>query len=209
MIPMNVMTTKKLNLPYLVSGGVNKRTITLPAARCIQMKANNEIPIKRTILNLITTPHLRSLQVFHFRETETSWTIYDPENHPLNHNEVKGAMVLAIQGVKSDTVNTLKNIDVPSNGYVQSTKTIIRHLESFSRDDKIFIVALFKQHFFSIGNYYDESTLCRALLNFRPRKVESVISNSREDVVNQRLFLLEKEELLQPKKMHFSFSSVS
>lgn len=187
MIPLNAMATDKLDIPYL-HHDVFTTTQFLPAANCVQLKADNIISINRSILNILTIPDLRAVHIFQFHEGKTDWTIYDNRHSPLTINEVKGTMVFAIQQVKYGLSATVEPVKIKSQSFIRSTKTIIKHLEQFQPEDKILIVSVFKTHALTAGNYFDETTLCRALLNYEPRKSDRVIRKVSRSVVNRHSF---------------------
>jgi hypothetical protein len=173
LIPVKVCSTSHLELPYLNSIHVAKHT--LPAVKPVQMKATNEIVINRCILTLITTPNLRAVHLFHFKKEETDWFIFDPEEDPLKPYEVKGAMMYGMQEVKNGLTSEMQQTKISSTSFIHSTTSIVRRLEKLDKTDKIFVVMVFKDCAFSTGSYYDEHLLCRALLDYRPRRQDKVI----------------------------------
>jgi hypothetical protein len=185
LIPFNVMATDKLNLPYLNHNDVCCTSYTFPAySPSVQLKAANRISINRAILNLITVRHLRAAHIFQFKDGSTEWTVYDSKENPLEQHEVRGSVVWAIQQVKSHSASALSPVSIDSQSFVHSTKPIIRKLESFSPDDKVFIILVFKDCAIATGNYFDETALCRALLNFSPRMTDKVIRQVKSDILN-------------------------
>lgn len=173
LIPIRVCSTSHLELPYLNT--IHEARYTLPAANPVQMKATNEIVVNRCILTLITTPSLRAVHLFHFKKEETDLLIFEPEEDPLKPYEVKGAMMYGMQEVKNGLTSEMKRTKISSTSFIHSTRSIVRRFENLDKTDKIFVVMIFKDFAFSTGSYYDEHLLCRALLDYRPRKQDKVI----------------------------------
>jgi hypothetical protein len=160
------------NLPVFKSFACNH--YKLPPMNSVQLKADNELSIKRSILHLVTIPKLRSAHIFHFKENETEWRVYEPHRAPLAHHEVRGTMVYAIKQFRNPEF-LLTNTKIRSNSFIQSVKPIIEYLESLDHQDKIYIILVFKNFSYAIGNYFDETAACQAILDYRPRKIERVI----------------------------------
>lgn len=171
----------------------------LPAANSIQLKANNEVSIQRSILHLITTPELRAAHVFHFKDGCTDWRVFEPYQSPLTSYEVRGAMVYAIKQFREPTF-LLSKTKIRATSFIRSVNRIVQYLESFKQKDKIYIILIFKHWSYAIGNYFDETSICQALLEYRPRKPESVIRNTEKDKL---IFIQKAEDLTIPKVVRF------
>lgn len=166
MIPFNVLNSDKLDFPYLNKTLRHHRT--LPKAHCIQMKADNELSIKRSILHLVTLPHLRAVHVFRFEAEHTDYFLFEPNGSSVTKEEAKGTLALAIQHVQQGTSSKMTQIQAYAYRFIHNRKAIIAFLESFAKEERLFIVLCFKEHLFSSGNYYDETSLCRAMLAYQP-----------------------------------------
>lgn len=187
MIPFNVIATENLDIPFLPKKALVTHYI-LPVANCVQLKATNEVSVNRAILHLITVPCLRAAHIFHFKKNITKWTIHESKENPLTQNELRGTMVTAIQQVKHNSASKLHPVKIKSNAFITATKPIIRQLETFAPDDKVLVVLVFKDFIIVTGSHYDESTICRAVLDFCPRKSKRVIRNVKKDVHTERSF---------------------
>lgn len=196
---INVLATDKLTIPFVMPLIVKCNTYELPAAKCIQLKADSELSIHRSIIHLITTPELRAAYIFHFKEDKTEWKVFEPAHAPLSINEVRGAMVYGIKQFRKPKF-TLTLSKIRSNSFVHSTTSIVEYLESLKHDDKIYIILVFKNWSYAIGSYFDETSICRALLEYRPRKGYSVIRNMEKD---KRYFIPKSGDLNQPKEVRF------
>lgn len=124
--------------------------------------------------------------------------MYEPYHSPLTVHEVRGMMVYAIKQFRNPTF-LLSPTNIRSNSFIWSTKPIREYLDSLQQEDKIFIVLTFKDWSYAVGNYYDETTLCRALLEYQPRKAESVMRNVDK---NKRVLIPKTGSMNQPKSVH-------
>lgn len=197
---IHAIASEKLTIPYVIPVNIKCNRYELPSANCIQLKVDNEVVIQRSILHLVTTPELRAVHTFHFKEDHTEWNVFEPYQSPLSIQEVRGMMVYAIRQFRDPTF-LLTQTKIKSNSFIRSAKPIIHYLESLHPEDKIYIILIFKYWSYAIGNYFDETSICRALLEYRPRKAESVIRNMGKD---NHLFIPKTEDRNQPKSVRFS-----
>lgn len=174
------MATDKLNIPVVIPQDSKCNQYDLPATNCVQLKADNRISIQRSIIHLITIPKLRAAHVFRFKEDRTEWKFYEPYHAPLSVSEVRGTMVYAIKQFREPEF-LLTKTKIKSHSFIRSNVPIIKYLESLSKEDKVYIILVFENWSYAIGNYFDETSICRALLQYRPRKVGSVIRNMDKD----------------------------
>lgn len=197
MIPFNVMSTDRLNLPHLNRKDYQVSSYVFPAARYAQLKVTSEVSVNRAILNLITVPDLRAAYLFEFKEEQTDWSVYQSNRSPLTEHEVRGAMILAMKQIKQDSYAKLTPTKIRSHSFIHFTKPIIKHLERFVPEDKVLIILIFKDYTMVTGNVYDETTLCRALLKFCPQKADRVISKGRSDIHNEYPFSFVQKRFLE------------
>lgn len=174
------MATDKMTIPFVMPVTVKCNIYELPAANCIQLKANSEISIHRSILHLITTPQLRAAHIFHFKNNHTEWRFFEPDHAPLTTSEVRGTMVYGIKQFRKPKFE-LTRTKIRSHSFIHSVNPIVEYLESLHHQDKVYIILVFKDWSYAIGSYYDETSICRALLAYRPRKSRSVIRNMDKD----------------------------
>jgi hypothetical protein len=195
LIPFNVIATDNLDIPFLPKPTLATDYI-LPVAHCVQLKASNEVSVNRAILNLITVPYLRTAHVFQFEKNRTKWTVYESKEKPLAQNELRGVLVAAIQQIKHNSASKLHPVKLKSNAFITATKPIIKQLESFAPDDKVLVVLVFKEYMIVTGSHYDESTICRAVLNFSPRETKRVIRSVEKNVHSERSFSFSQSRFL-------------
>lgn len=190
------MASDKIDIPYVVPFQIKQNKYELPAAHCVQTKADNGIDIRRSILHVITTPKLRAIHIFCFKEDKTEWTFFEPYTAPLSTAEVRGMMVYGIKQFREPSF-LLSETRIKSDSFIEKIGGIADYLDSFKPDDKIYIIMTFKNWSYATGNYFDETSLCRAILQYQPRKVSGVIRN-----VDKRVpILVPKEDLNQPKSV--------
>lgn len=177
---INAMATDKLTIPYVMPLTVKCNQYKLPIANCIQLKADNEIAIQRSIIQLVTTPELRAVHIFHFKEEHTDWRFFEPYHAPLSKNELRGMMIYGIKQFREQKFSYAMT-KIRSHSFIHSVEPINEYLRSFEKEDKIYIIMTFKDWSYAIGNYFDETTICRSILQYQPRKIESVIRNIDKD----------------------------
>lgn len=162
--------------PFINKEPYIKQDYELPIAKCVDTSIPIEICLKRCILNLVTIPNLRAAYIFRFNKHHTHWTVYEPPNAPLAQKEVRGALFFTMNEMKQmkrSQESMFRNIKEKSKLYIRNTKPIVKEIENISKFQKVFIILVFKNILFMTGNYYDESSLCHALVNFVPRKIKT------------------------------------
>lgn len=187
----------ELNLPKIKNDPYAKQIYKLPKANPVVAGISIEVCLKRCILNLVTIPNLRAAYVFRFNKEETHWTVYEPTNAPLTQNEVRGALFFTMSQMKKDRNAMFRNIKEKTKAYIRNTKPIIKEIENIGKFQKVFIIFVFKNLLFMTGNFYDESSLCHALVNFSPREVQNHFETKESNLLEARK--VSSVNLLQPK----------
>lgn len=190
---INVMATDKLEFPYIPIKNHRHSQYQLSSMRNVRLKVDSKTSIQGSILHLITIPDLRAALIFHFQDTGTIWNVFEPYRAPLTKDEVRGALVLAIQQFR-EPAHSFVQTRMKSSSFVHSTKPIIQYLESLQLRDKVYIILVFKEVSFFIGNYFDETAACQAMVEYCPQKVETVIRTMEDNYLNRQhhLQILEK-----------------
>jgi hypothetical protein len=186
-----------LNLPKFKNESYAKQIYKLPKTKPVSTSTSMEICLKRCILNLVTIPNLRAAYVFQFNKNETHWTVYEPTNAPLTQNEVRGVLFFTMSQMKKDRNVMFRHIKEKSKVYIQNTKPIIKEIENIGKSQKVFMIFVFRNLVFMTGNFYDESLLCHALVNFTPRKVQIAFEQKDRNLLETRK--VSKANLLEPK----------
>jgi hypothetical protein len=186
-----------LKLPKLTSAPYVKQCYRLPQSNCTLTRTPMEVCMKRCILNLVTIPNLRAAYVFRFNKTHTHWTVFEPPNAPLTQKEVRGALFFTTNEMKRDRGAVFRKIKEKPKVYIRNTKPIIKEIENLSKLQKVFIILVFKNLLFMTGNFYDESAICHALINFTPRKNQMNPELLKPDLLESRKVSV--SNLLQPR----------
>lgn len=195
MIPVNVLNGDKLGW----SRKTCEENITLlPAAKPWIIKGSNSISVKQSMLHLLTIRNLRSAHIFKFRENETEWKSYHPEQDSLPENELRGLIAFSIRQVQTEKTSLVAQTSVNADRFIIDTKKPMRALEEIEEGEKVFIVLSFKNCTFVTGNYYEEDILCQALLNYQPSPSHNVISKLEGETSHVFPSFLSEEDLSKP-----------
>lgn len=151
-----------------------KQVYGLPVADCTATEIQIDVCLKRCILNLVTIPNLRAAYIFRFNKQHTHWSVYEPTHAPLTQKEVRGALFFTMNEMKRNQESMFRNIKEKPKACIKNTRPIIKEIETIGKFQKVFIILVFKNILFMTGNYYDESSLCHALANFVPRKIQTL-----------------------------------
>ncbi|PGQ88212.1 hypothetical protein [Priestia megaterium] len=171
MIPFGVMDSKKLGLPIIPVEDTKFKKVSFRLSGGLEMVDNNEICIKRAVVQLMTVQGLRAAHIFHYKSGEVDWYRFEPSLCSLNQAEINGHMIFAIQAMKAGEMTPCFQIESIKKPLVKQTSQIIKFLNGFQVTDRIFVVLVFKDRIFATGNYFDESTLCKAIVDFEPLPV--------------------------------------
>lgn len=169
MIPYNVVST----FPYhwRQKGKVVKTRYILPVSQ-----TGSETPIgfqtalKRSLLNVITTPQLRAAFLFLYENDQTQMISYESDQSPINQKEARGVFALAMRNFQKQPNPILMKVKPRAKGVLPSYKPIVQKLEQMHDGQKFFLILLYKSFLFMTGSYYDESSICHALIQFQETK---------------------------------------
>lgn len=175
MMPFNVLNGDKFYFPIKHSD-LNIVKYEVNSFEKIQLKVNSETVVKRAILNIVTVKNLRAAYIFRFQKGKMDWNLYEPKSGPISEKEHRGAIISAIKQMRTGPSPTLKRILTEKHSYIDNTKSIISALEQLQENSEVFVILIFKNVIFICGNYYDETAMIQAMLNFVPNK-KSVTRN--------------------------------
>lgn len=175
MIPYAVVDTKQLEVPVARKNKsvYQKKSFSLSSG--LEMFDSNEICIRRAMVDLITVRGLRAAHVFHYKSGSVDWHMFQPSSSPVNQAEVNGHMIFAIQAMKAGEMAPCLQIDSTKKALLTNKADVMDLLNGFHSEDRIFIVLIFNDRAFATGNYFDESTLCKAIVNYQPPKENTII----------------------------------
>ncbi|MEH7510701.1 hypothetical protein V7159_23960 [Priestia megaterium] len=175
MIPYAVVDTKQLGVPVVRKNKsvYQKRSFRLSSG--LEMFDSNEICIRRAMVNLITVWGLRAAHIFHYKSGIVDWHMFQPSSSPVNQAEINGHMIFAIQAMKAGEMAPCLQIDSTKKALLTNKADVMDLLNGFHSEDRIFIVLIFNDRAFATGNYFDESTLCKAIVNYQPPKEDTVV----------------------------------
>ncbi|MED4068715.1 hypothetical protein [Priestia megaterium] len=175
MIPYAVVDTKQLGVPVVRKNKSVYQKKSFPLSSGLEMFDSNEICIRRAMVNLITVWGLRAAHIFHYKSGAVDWHMFQPSSSPVNQAEVNGHMIFAIQAMKAGEMAPCLQIDSSKKALLTNKADVMDLLNGFHSEDRIFIVLIFNDRAFATGNYFDESTLCKAIVNYQPPKENTII----------------------------------
>jgi len=177
MIPYNVLAS--IPLPFITYSKLTKDVKELPyKVNMMQEAEDNQLDIRRSILNLHTISNFRAAFIFEQQEESVTCTRFEPFRHPLSTIEARGMLTLTMQELKQ-APECLKKIRGDRTECIKRPKKVIQYLKGVDPATPIFILLVFENFLFATGTFYNETTLCQALVTFCPREDGHVISNMR------------------------------
>lgn len=166
MIPVAVMNSEKLGLP--IAAGLTRMTkTTLKLNSGMKTILDNTKIINKAAVQLITNHHLRAAHIFIYKNTETNWYLFEPALSQLSPNEINGHMILAAQAIQKTAAESVFPTKSPDNHFIKDRNQVIQFLEGIDFSEAVHIVLVFSDRVFTVGNYFDENTFCRAIYNQR------------------------------------------
>lgn len=168
MIPFAVMRSEAIGLPTVNPSEVLIKKTTFPFDSGLKLNDSCVMSVRRAMVQLVTTKELRAAHVFRYGENgEVEWHLFESAEQPLNQAEINGHMIFAIQSIKQGNLTSLVEIECTKR-HIQNKNPVRRFLETIDETESVFIILILKDKAFCVGNYFDESTLCNAIVNFIP-----------------------------------------
>ena len=196
---MNVLNDEVIELPYVKKAKVVKREMMFSNINGLKIGSTNEQSIRKAYLSLVGSSRLRAAFIYEFRKGGAKLTIYEMDQDPISESEFKGVTVTVANGMKHNPRSQIINVSETSKSFCDSTIKIKEHLDRMDKNTNLFIVLFARNHLFYTGNMYSEHLLCRAMLDFKPRKSKTVISKVMETTLTpDRLQFLVDDDLYQP-----------
>ena len=166
MTPIAVMNTEVLGFP-VSTGEVYKTKTTMKLDGGLKTLSDNSKIIRQAVVQLITNHHLRAAHVFRFNKNDVDWHLFEPAIEPLNQNEIKGQMILAVQSIKKNGKASTIPAYSSRETYIKNRGIVIEYIEKIDPTESVFFILVFSDRIFIVGNYFDEHTLCTAMIHQR------------------------------------------
>lgn len=169
MIPFAVMSTEKLGLPDINISNEEEKVVTFPLGGGAGSNLGNGMAVKTAVLNLWAfKKELRAAHIFRFKKETVDWHLFEPSNDPLNQYELNGQMMFSIRAIQQTDFQSEMIIEPSEKKFINKRGKLHRALASIQPEDQVYIVLVFKDLIIAGGNYFDESTLCKAIVHHKP-----------------------------------------